>query len=186
MVTTIRRGTGSSSMLSPEPSQGSSSRAVASRSMILVLGDAGELARYAGGFGERRLHVEAFGRLDLDRRLARDLVLPDRCRVADQRHAAEGQAGQEGHDGDDADQRPAGDVVRRDDGRRLALDALLAGRFRGCGGRGLGLLRSAMGSSIIDVEPAVGQDHAARVDLLHQAEIVGGDHDGGAAAGSAR
>src|ERR671910_151215 len=35
-------------------------------------------------------------------------------------------------------------------------------------------------SSVIDVEPPAGQDHAARIDLFHQAEIVGGDHHGGA------
>ena len=83
-----------------------------------------------GGRGERGLHVQPVRRLDLDRRLSRDLALPYRGGVAHQRHRAEGQARQEGHDGDDDDQRTAGDVLRRHDRRGAALRTLAGRRSR--------------------------------------------------------
>ena len=57
------------------------------------------------------------------------------------------------------------------------IGAGLRGGWNRCGAvAGLG---EAL-ASVIDVERAVGEDHAPRVDLLHQSEIVGRDDDGGA------
>jgi hypothetical protein len=73
--------------------------------------DAGEFAGDACGRLQCRLHVQPFGGLDLDRRLAGDLVLPHRGGVAHQRDRTQRQARQERHDGDDQHQRAAGDVL---------------------------------------------------------------------------
>ncbi|CUW94464.1 hypothetical protein AGR2A_Lc100035 [Agrobacterium genomosp. 2 str. CFBP 5494] len=62
-------------------------------------------------------------------------------------------------------------------GRMGAIGRMrMGGRF-GCAASGFNGLRVI---SFIDVEPPFGQDHPARIDLVHQAEVMGGDNDGGA------
>src|SRR5690606_38608077 len=66
------------------------------------------------------------------------------------------------------------------------LPAGTSGACRRCE-RAAGSLRragapSSVEGSIMDFQPSARQHHAPRVDLLHQAKIVGGDHHGGAEA----
>lgn len=62
---------------------------------------------------------------------------------------------------------------------RTRIGGRRAGWASGGGVTAFGLRRVGVGL-FINIEPSLGEDHAPGIDLVHQAEVVGGDHHGGA------
>src|SRR6478735_3535872 len=173
MVTITRRGTGSASMSSPEPSHGSSSRAVAARSTMRVsFTPAKPRAIWAAWVRAASMSRPSTGLIWMvaSREIcASHTVAVSRTRVTPPN-------------------------VRQDRKVMIAITRTSAWPTTFCSGTIAAILRSAATvrtgaltavsgaspSSVIDIEPAAGENHAPRVDLLHQPDIMGGNHHRGA------
>src|SRR5690606_2928065 len=170
IVTTMRRGTGSSSISSPEPSQGSSRRAVASRSTIFTpltpavlpaisaaVARAASMSSSPDGLiwivASREIwlsHMAAVSRTSVTApkvRHDRNVMMAMTMTRARPATFCEGTIG----------------AWRR----RVRAKARAAMPARSCEPE----------ASVIDIEPSAGQDQSPRIHLVHEGEIVrGNDH----------